>query len=63
MCLGQGRKIVSQMRLEPVVIRSYTTLTNLNTKYLEMGKVYTDVGGIHLTTLISVYINMGLYLR
>ena len=24
----------------------YTTLTNFSTKYLMMGKVYTDVGGI-----------------
>ena len=24
----------------------YTTFTNLNTKYLVMCKVYTDVGGI-----------------
>ena len=26
--------------------KQYTTLTNLSTKYLVMGKVYTDVGGI-----------------
>ena len=33
-------------RLPGLIIGTYTTLTNLNTKYLEMRKVYTDVGGI-----------------
>ena len=31
---------------------TYTTLTNLNTKYLVMCKVYTDVGGINYLYLV-----------
>ena len=45
-CLGPEHNTVSQVRLEPVALRPYATLTNLSKIYLVMCKIFTDVGSL-----------------